>query len=114
MKQAVFGLALITLAVCGCQTSPEEPAAVDTDISIQTTDIESLPVGTAQQCIERLTKVVDVNYLRAHEVIVDDEPSAEIAIENAISDVCANADPQTEVHEAAHEIIHEVVEALFS
>jgi hypothetical protein len=114
MKQAVFALTLLALALCGCQTTPEEPAAVDTDIAIQTTDIESLPVGTEQQCIERLTKVVDVDYLRAHDVIVDDPPSAEIAIEEAISKVCADADPETEVHEAAHEVIHEVAEALFT
>jgi hypothetical protein len=57
---------------------------------------------------------VTVDYLRAHEVIVDDESSAAFAIENAISDVCADADPETEVHEAAHEVIHEVVEALYT
>jgi hypothetical protein len=109
--RGLLSLVALAMGISSCQTSPEEPA-VDTDISIQTTDIESLPVGTNKQCIDRLTQVVDVAYLRAHEVIVDDPPSAEFAIENAISEVCANADPQTEVHEAAHEVIHEVVEAL--
>jgi hypothetical protein len=56
---ALFLLAGLTMAVCGCQMSPKNQGAADTDISIQTTDIESLPVGTEAQCVERLTAVVD-------------------------------------------------------
>ena len=50
--------------------------ATDTDISIETTDIEAMSIGTRQQCIERLAKVVNVAYLRAHDVTVDEETSA--------------------------------------
>ena len=85
---------------------------MDTDISIQTTDIESPSVGTEEQRVERLTKVVDVDYLREHDVAVEDEASVVFAIENAISDVCADADPDDEVHAAAHEVVHEVEEPL--
>ena len=105
-------LVAFTLSACGGD-STAGGTVVDTDISIQTTDIESLSVGTEQQCIERLTKVVDVDYLQAHDVIVDDEPSAEVATEKAIAKICADADPETEVHEAAHVVIHAVVEELF-
>jgi hypothetical protein len=106
---ALVGLALVASA---CQTSPEEQGAVDTDISIQTTDIESLSVGTEMQCVERLTKVVDADYLREHDVRVTDDASAAFAIENGIADVCEEADPDSEVHEAAHEVVHEVEERL--
>jgi hypothetical protein len=111
VKPIALALVALALGLAGCQTSPEERAA-DTDISIQTTDIESLSVGTEQQCVERLTKVVDVDYLREHDVVVEDEGSARFAIENAISDVCADADLEQEVHEAAHEVVHEVEERL--
>jgi hypothetical protein len=110
--RAFFLLIGLAIAVCACQTSPEEQDAVDTDISIQTTDVESLPVGTEAQCLERLTKVVDPDYLREHEVEVTDEQSAAFAIENAIADVCGRADPDSEMHEAAHEVVHEVEERL--
>ena len=100
------------MAVCACQTSPEDQSAADTDISIQTTDIESLSVGTGAQCMERLTSVVDRDYLREHEVEITDEASATFAIENAIADVCRQADPDSEVHEAAHAVVHEVEERL--
>jgi hypothetical protein len=56
--RAFFLIAGLTLAACACQTSPEDQGTADTDISIQTTDIESLPVGTEAQCVERLTAVV--------------------------------------------------------
>ena len=49
-----------------------------------TTDIESMHVGTEQQCIERLTQVVDVDYLREHDLTVKDEASATLEITNAI------------------------------
>jgi hypothetical protein len=110
--RAFFLLIGLTMAVCACQTSPEDPGAADTDISIQTTDIESLSVGTQAQCVERLTAVVDADYLREHEVEVADEASAIFAIENAIDDVCGQADPDSEVHEAAHQVVHEVEERL--
>jgi hypothetical protein len=108
---ALLALAL-SLVMGGCQTSPEEPDAVDTDISIHTTDIESLPVGTPQQCIERLIKVVDVDYLREHDVTVPDEASARVAIEHAIPEVCADAKPDEGVHQAAHEVVHIVEDTL--
>jgi hypothetical protein len=102
----------LTTTVCACQTSPEDQGAADTDISIQTTDTESLSVGTETQCVERLTAVIDPDYLREHEVEVADEASAAFAIENAIADVCGQADPDSEVHEAAHAVVHEVEERL--
>lgn len=107
-------LLLVALALVdsACQASAEEQAPTDTDISIQTTDIESLSVGTETQCVERLTKVVDADYLREHDVKVTDEASAAFAIENAIADVCEQAEPESEVHEAAHEVVHEVEERL--
>jgi hypothetical protein len=105
-------LAGLAMGLCACQTPPEDERAADTDISIQTTDIESLSVGAEAQCVERLTAVVDPDYLRKHEVEVTDEASATFAIENAIADVCGQADPDSEVHEAAHEVVHEVEERL--
>jgi hypothetical protein len=110
--RAFFLIAGLTMAACACQTSPEDQGTADTDISIQTTDVESLPVGTEAQCVERLTAVVDPDYLRAHEVEVVDEASATFAIENAIDEVCGQADPNSEVHEVAHEVVHEVEERL--
>ena len=102
----------VSLAAGACQTSPAEQGAADTDISIQTTDIESLSVGTETQCVERLAAVVDADYLRAHDAEVTDGASAAFAMENAIADVCGQADPDAEVHEAAHEVVHEVEERL--
>ena len=112
MVRAFFLLVGLTMAVSACQTSPEDQSAADTDISIQTTDIESLPVGTEAQCVERLTAVVDADYLREHDVEVVEEASASFAVENAIDDVCGHAEPDSEVHEAAHEVVHEVEERL--
>jgi hypothetical protein len=112
MARVALFLAGVVLVLCACQTSPEERRAADTDISIQTTDIESLSVGTETQCVERLTKVVDADYLREHDVEATDQASAAFAIENAIADVCAEAEPDSEVHEAAHEIVHAVEERL--
>jgi hypothetical protein len=107
-----FLLTSLSMALCACQTSPEDQAAADTDISIQTTDVESLPVGTEAQCLARLMAVVDTDYLREHDVEVLDEASAASAIEHAIDEVCGQADPDSEVHEAAHEVVHEVEERL--
>ena len=112
MARVLLVFAGLTMAVCACQTSPEEQGAADTDISIETTDIESLSVGSEGQCVERLTAVVDPDYLREHDVEITDEASASFAIENAIADVCGRADPDSEVHEAAHEAVHEVEERL--
>jgi hypothetical protein len=102
----------LALAASACQASPGEQSAADTDISVQTTDFESLPVGRQTQCIERLTKAVDTDYVREHDVEVTDETSAAFAIENAIVDVCGQVDPDSGVHEAAHEVVHEVEERL--
>jgi hypothetical protein len=106
--RALVSLASLTIAVCACETSPENQGAADTDISIQTTDIESLPVGAEAQCVERLTAVVDPGYLREHDVEVADDASARPAIEDAIADVCSEADPESEVHEAAHDVVREM------
>jgi hypothetical protein len=102
----------LTTAVCACQASPEEEGAADTAISIQTTDVESLSLGGEALCVERLTKVVDADYLRRHEIEIVDEGSATLAVEDAIEDVCARADAHETVHEAAHEVVHEVEERL--
>jgi hypothetical protein len=102
---------VVALSSCGGDSTASGTFA-DTDISIETTDIESLSVGTEQQCIERLTKVVDVKYLRQHELTFEDGPSVAFAIENAISEVCADIDSDEGVHEAAHEVVHMVEDAL--
>jgi hypothetical protein len=102
---------MLALAACGRRTS-EGGTVVDTDISIETTDVESLSVGTEQQCIERLATVVDAAYLAEHEVQVEDEPSAAFAIENAIMDVCSSVDSDEKVHEAAHAVVHMVEDRL--
>jgi hypothetical protein len=100
-------VAIVALTSCGGDSTAGGTNA-DTDISIETTDIEAHSVGTEQQCIERLTKVVDVDYIKEHDVKVDDESSATFAIENAISEACADIDSETGVHEAAHEVVHVV------
>jgi sporulation protein YlmC with PRC-barrel domain len=88
--------------------SPASGTVADTDINIETTDIESLSVGSEQRCVERLTKVVDVDYIKEHDVKVDDESSAILAIENVISEVCAEIDSEKGVHAAAHDVVHMV------
>jgi hypothetical protein len=104
-------VALVALTSCGGDSTASGTVA-DTDISIQTTDIESLSVGTEQQCIERLTRVVDVEYIKEHDVEVDDESSATFAVENAISEVCADIDSGKGVHAAAHDVVHRVGDKL--
>jgi ABC-type glycerol-3-phosphate transport system substrate-binding protein len=104
-------VALVALTSCGGDSTASGTVA-DTDISIQTTDIESLSVGTEQQCIERLTRVVDVAYIKEHDVEVDDESSATFAVENAISEVCADIDSGKAVHAAAHDVVHRVGDKL--
>lgn len=104
-------VAVVAVTSCGGGSTAGGTVA-DTDISIETTDIESLPVGTEQQCIERLTKVVDVDYIKEHDVEVEDESSAIFAIENAISEVCADIDPEKGVHAAAHDVVHLVGDRL--
>ena len=70
-------------ALVGCGGgSASGTQGVDTDISVVTTDLESLPMGSGQACITRLTKIVDVDYLREHP------------------------------HEAAHEVVHAVEDVL--
>jgi hypothetical protein len=104
-------VAVVALISCGGDSTAGGTVA-DTDISIETTDIESLAVGSEQQCIERLTKVVDVGYIKEHDVKVDDESSATFAIENAISEVCAGIDSEKGVHAAAHDVVHMVEDKL--
>jgi sporulation protein YlmC with PRC-barrel domain len=104
-------VAVVPLTSCGGESTANGTVA-DTDISIETTDIESLSVGTEQQCIERLTRVVDVDYIKEHDVEVDDESSATFAIENAISEVCADIDSEKRVHAAAHDVVHMVGDEL--
>jgi len=104
-------VAVVSLTSCGGD-SPAGGTVADTDISIETTDIESLFVGTEQQCVERLTQVVDLDYIKEHDVKVDDESSAILAIENAISEVCADIDSGKAVHAAAHDVVHRVGDKL--
>jgi hypothetical protein len=109
---ALVGLAACALAGCGGSSSGTQTQGVDTDISIVTTDLESLPMGSGQACVMRLTKIVDVDYLREHEVAVEDEAAATSAITNAIAVVCAEGPPDMFAHEAAHEVVHAVEDAL--
>jgi sporulation protein YlmC with PRC-barrel domain len=104
-------VAVVVLTSCGGGSTAGGTVA-DTDISIETTDIESLSVGTEQQCIDRLTKVVNVDYIKEHDVKVDDESSAVFAIENAISEVCADIDSEKGVHAAAHDVVDMVGDKL--
>ena len=108
---SLFMVAVVALTSCGGDSTAGGTVA-DTDISIETTDIESLSVGTEQQCLERLTKVVDVDYIKEHDVNVDDASSAIFAIENAISEVCADIDSEKGVHAAAHDVVHMVGDKL--
>jgi hypothetical protein len=110
---AVLGLAPCALTGCGGDSASETQAqAVDTDIAIVTTDLESLPMGSGQACIARLTQIVDADYVRAHEVTVEDESAANAAIASAIVAVCAEGPPDQISHEAAHEVVHAVEDAL--
>jgi hypothetical protein len=104
-------VAVVVLTSCGGGSTAGGTVA-DTDISIETTDIETLSVGTEQQCIDRLTKVVNVDYIKEHDVKVDDESSVVFAIENAISEVCADIDSEKGVHAAAHDVVHMVGDKL--
>jgi sporulation protein YlmC with PRC-barrel domain len=89
-------VAVAVLTSCGGGSTAGGTVA-DTDISIETTDIESLSVGTVQQCIDRLTKVVNVDYIKEHD---------------AISEVCADIDSEKGVHAAAHDVVHLVGDKL--
>ena len=109
----LLGLAACALAACGGESaSGTQTQAVDTDIAIVTTDLESLPMGSGQACVARLTKIVDVGYVRAHEVVVEDESAANAAIATGIAAVCAKGPPDQVSHEAAHEVVHAVEHAL--
>ena len=110
---ALLGLVACALAACGGDSaSGTEAQAVDTDIAIVTTDLESLPMGSGQACVARLTKIVDVDYVRAHEVDVEDESAANAAIAIGIAAVCAKGPPDQISHEAAHEVVHAVEDDL--
>jgi hypothetical protein len=101
------------LAGCGGDSmSGTQTQGVDTDISIVTTDLESLPIGSGQVCSTRLKRIVDVDYLREHDVEVENESAASVAITNAIAAVCAEGPPDMIAHEAAHEVVHVVEDAL--
>jgi hypothetical protein len=69
-------------------------------------------MGSGQACITRLTRIVDVDYLREHDVDVENESAANAAITNAIAAVCAEGPPDMIGHEAAHEVVHAVEAAL--
>jgi hypothetical protein len=85
----------------------------DTDtITILQTDIEAQPMGEGQACVEKLTKLITVDYLTEHDVPVEDEASADIQIQNAIVNVCEVGPPDQIVHETAHEVVHSVEEEL--
>jgi hypothetical protein len=110
---ALLGLTVCALGGCGGESaSTTGTQAVDTDIAIVTTDLESLPMGSGQACITRLTKIVDVDYVREHEVDVEDENAANAAIASGIATVCAEGPPDQISHEAAHEVVHAVEDAL--
>jgi hypothetical protein len=110
---ALLGLAVCTLAGCGGESaSTTGTQAVDTDIAIVTTDLESLPMGSGQACITRLTRIVDVDYVRAHEVEIEDENAANAAIATGIAAVCAEGPPDQISHEAAHEVVQAVKNVL--
>jgi hypothetical protein len=104
-------LAAGALAGCG-GGSASGTQGVDTDISVVTTDLESLPMGSGQACITRLTKIVNVDYLREHEVVVQDEAAANAAITSAIAATCAEGPADLGSHEAAHEVVHAVEDIL--
>src|SRR6185295_13558606 len=111
LRLAVVAFGVFGLSACGGDSTTNATPA-DSDISVMTTDIESMHVGTEQQCIERLTQVVDVDYLREHDLRVTDEASVTLEIENAVREVCADIDPNEVVHPAAHEVVHMVEDAL--
>jgi hypothetical protein len=110
---ALLGLAACALGGCGGESAPSTGTqAVDTDIAIVTTDLESLPMGSGQACIARLTRIVDADYVRAHEVDIEDENATNAAIATGIAAVCAEGPPDQISHEAAHEVVHAVEDAL--
>ena len=112
---ALLGLISLTFGACGgdsTQAGSTQP--VDTGISIVTTDLESLPIGEGQQCVDLLSKIVDPDYIEEHGIEVKDRATAELAIENAITKVCDGGPPEQNAHEASHQVIDLVVTELES
>jgi hypothetical protein len=106
MRMAVVAFLALTLAACGENSTQ----AVDTDISIETTDLESVAMGEGQACVDRLSDLVNVEYLAEHDVTVADDAATAAAIKVGISEVCAQGPPDLTVHGAAHRVVHIVEE----
>ena len=105
-------VAAVSLTSCGGDSTAGETVADTDTITILQTDIEAQPMGEGQACIEKLTKLVTVDYLADHDVPVEDEASAAIPLQNAIVNVCEVGPSDQIVHEAAHEIVHSVEDEL--
>jgi hypothetical protein len=109
---SLLGVAAVALTSCGGDSTASKTVADTDTITILQTDIEAQPMGEGQACIEKLTKLVTVDYLSGHDVPVEDEASAAIPIQNAIVNVCEIGPPDQIVHEAAHEVVHSVEDEL--
>ena len=115
VRTVLCGLPLLcALAVAACSgDSTASGTGADTDtVTVLQTDIEAQPMGEGQTCIEKLTKLVTVDYLVEHDLPVQDEASVAIPIQNAIVNVCGVGPPDQIVHEAAHEVVHAVEDEL--
>jgi hypothetical protein len=106
MRVAVFALLVLTLAACGGSSTQ----AAGTGISIETTDVESSPMGEGPTCIAHLSAQVDVAYLAEHDVRVKDDAATAAAIKAGVAQVCAEGPPDLTVHGGAHRVVHFVRE----
>jgi hypothetical protein len=105
-------VAAVALTSCSGDSTGSGTVADTDTITILQTDVEARPMGEGQACIEKLTKLVTVDYLTEHDVPVEDEASAAIPIQNAIVNVCEVGPPAKIIHEAAHEVVHAVGDEL--
>jgi len=110
LKRATIAAALGFFALTVGACAGNSPQAADTDITILTTDLEALPMGQGEQCIDRLSKVVGIGYLGEHGVTVKDEDAAMVAIGRAIPEVCEKGPADLSLHGGAHRVIA-IVEA---
>jgi hypothetical protein len=102
---AAIALLCLVLGACG-ENSPQGVAASPTILN--TTDPETVPMGKGQECIDRLTKIVDSDYLAEHDLTVPNDDFTRSAIASAISTVCKKGPPDQTAHEGAHEVVHAV------
>jgi hypothetical protein len=109
---AMLALVALFLTACGGDSTQAASTQAGDSITILQTDLEAQPMGEGQQCIDRLSKVVDTDYLVEHDVAVEDEGTAAFAIENAIVKVCDEGPPDQIVHASAHEVVHMVEDEL--